>query len=444
MAKRSHDSLVAETSVAFEKRKRHKHLDASEALAGILTKCEDLVKAIAALGSSQAAVSAEIKEKLQLEGVKSKTRRALQLLDAQLSPNGVNHQEGAPQETHNSNIVLADAGQQGPAVVLAGVEPQKVLSHAFLVPGMPHVTRYTSSDIDEKPPLLPVLDPALEKRSLTYPGGHERTEAGQDYERLEWLGDAYIHIISTLLIYQTFPTHPPGRMSQLRELLLRNSTLAQFTLQYELDKRASIPQEFKAGGREGGSQAKEKARQKVNGDLFEAYFAATIESDPQNGVTKACDWIKALWRPFIAHHIKSEEARARRDLEGQAEGKAYSLEDAKNNLHSAIGASGVKIRYEEMPSRRKRDKDNPKLKLYTIGVYLDGWGEHNKLLAQGSALSKVQAGLKAAQSVLDNKKLIGPYIRKKEALRSAAAAQAQSVPQDSSRPALSLHDSSST
>jgi ribonuclease III len=419
MAKRSGDDGLPQGPE--RKRRRHEDLNLSQELAGVLEKCEDLLKVISALSPSLApTVALEVKEKLQLDGIRSKPRRALQLLDSHFAS------LSQPDDHHEKSL-------QSP---LKSSQEARV-TRRLQVPSMAVVTKYSSSDVQGEPPLLPVLNPALEQLALTHPAVQNSGAAGNDYDRLEWLGDAYIYIISTLLVYQTFPTYNSGRMSQMRELLLRNSTLAQITAKFRLEERAFLPEELRSGGRPGGSKATEKVRQKVHGDLFEAYFAAIIESDPENGVSKACNWIKALWRPFIAHHIAPEEARARRegalgqDGTDDSNGRKAPAPDAKTRLRHAIGARGVNLLYEELTSKKKKDQDNPKLPLFTIGVYMDGWGEEHKLLGQASALSKSAAGLKAAQNALDNKKLISVYMKKKDALRAASEAAGGQRPPDS-------------
>jgi len=100
------------------------------------------------------------------------------------------------------------------------------------------------------------------------------------YEQLEWIGDVYLELIASELIAQTFPTLDPGRASQYREMLIRNSTLGQFSLHYGLDRRANFPAEFGLGGRPNGTQASEKHRAKAPGDIFEAYVRGTPRRRP--------------------------------------------------------------------------------------------------------------------------------------------------------------------
>ena len=96
-----------------------------------------------------------------------------------------------------------------------------------------------------------------------------------DVRNIEWIGDAYIELISTLLISQTFPSLLPGKFSQIREGLVKNVTLADFSRKYGFDKRLQIPQ--------ANFDVKESDKVKILGDVFEAYVAAVILSDPAEG-----------------------------------------------------------------------------------------------------------------------------------------------------------------
>jgi len=139
------------------------------------------------------------------------------------------------------------------------------------------------------PPLPPILSPALETAAFTHASLYNPNTTS--YERLEFLGDAYIELIATRLIYPAFPTLPPGRMSQKRELLVKNETLAEYALAYGFDKRAKLPRDFWGLGAGRG-----KLWTKTMGDIFEAYVAAVVLSDPKGGFELVETWLQELWR----------------------------------------------------------------------------------------------------------------------------------------------------
>ncbi|KAJ4307026.1 hypothetical protein N0V88_000401 [Collariella sp. IMI 366227] len=222
----------------------------------------------------------------------------------------------------------------------------------------------------------------------------------QSYERLEWIGDVYLELIASELIYTTFPTLEPGKCSHYREMLVRNSTLGQFAVYYGLDKRANFPAEFGLGGRPNGTKASEKQRVKALGDIFEAYVGAL--------------WLKELWGPVLERHVREEERGGNvvRDL------------NAKTQLEQMIGAPGIKIEYRDLPSGGKKDRDT-RQELFFVGCFLNGWGETGLQLGYGQALGKKEAGQRAAAKAMENKKLIKKFAEKKKAFLVARQAQAQ-------------------
>ncbi|CAK7264989.1 hypothetical protein SEPCBS119000_001282 [Sporothrix epigloea] len=178
-----------------------------------------------------------------------------------------------------------------------------------LVPYLKGMSAWRLEDISESgyPPLPPIPDVRLEQMALTHSGknGH------WNYETLEFLGDSFIYHVSSEIITQTFPELTPGRKSQIREGLLRNSNLAKYAQHYGIDKRAHLPPEFYGMDNPGSKKMTGKERQKVHGDLFEAYVGALIRARPPpgqgspdyDGVTVALEWLRLLWAVSLSKDI---------------------------------------------------------------------------------------------------------------------------------------------
>ncbi|KAH8657075.1 ribonuclease III domain-containing protein [Tricladium varicosporioides] len=273
------------------------------------------------------------------------------------------------------------------------------------------ITPWTSSSIPKSmPPLPPILDKTLEEATFR----HVNTGTGHftdlTYERLEWVGDAYIELTATLLISQTFPILSPGKSSQMRERLVKNQNLARYSKHYGFDLRAQL-------GTHPEVRDPDKMV-KVHGDIFEAYVAAIILSDPQNGVARATAWLKDLFGMVLREDIAAEE-RKEEEYQNPMWNLGIAVPDTskedklnmKDRLQKALGAKGIKITYQDEGEPTK-DR-NSKLPLYTVGIYLTGWGENNKQLGFGSALGKKEAGMKAAGMALGNKRLMAPLLEKK-------------------------------
>lgn len=293
-------------------------------------------------------------------------------------------------------------------------------------------------------PTLPrVQDPIIEETAFTHPG----VSQDKHYERLEWLGDAYLELISTILISQTFTQLPSGRCAQIRERLIRNTTLASFFRQYGLESRAKLPSDVHRF--QGKGRSNDKDITKIHADMFEAYTAAVIVADPINGLDNVTDWLRDLWSMHIvddlrklelseAKETKKEQKAAESGTNGSSteEGNKKSL-SPKEELAAMIVVKGVWLRYEKMECTKK-DK-NLGLPLFAVGAYLDGWGEQHKLLGLGTALNVKEAGHKAATEAMQNRKLMKIYVAKKKEymeLKEAEAAALENGNGDNSAPAL--------
>ncbi|RFU33414.1 hypothetical protein B7463_g2939, partial [Scytalidium lignicola] len=268
------------------------------------------------------------------------------------------------------------------------------------------------------PPLPQILDPTLEAAAFTHHGCGGGRVTDLSYERLEWIGDAYLYLTSTLLISKTFPALLPGRASQVRERLVKNITLSGYAKHYGFESRAKLPAEF-SGKTKHGPKPPELI--KVMGDIFEAYVGAIILSDPVDGVARASTWLKDLWAMTIAEDIQENE------ISGiKFDSPLWRLRGAKINLQeftksgpvndkerllNAIGAKGIKITYKDIGKERRDPKTN--LTMFTVGVYLDGWGEKDKLLGVGTGKGKKDAGNIAAKNALQKTGQMAVYMEKK-------------------------------
>ncbi|KAJ6164326.1 hypothetical protein N7470_002998 [Penicillium chermesinum] len=251
------------------------------------------------------------------------------------------------------------------------------LSNALKLPGhrVPHSSSKPNLDVyvsqhsnnveadkARSPELPAVLDPILERSVFTHPACAKAQD--EAYDRLEVLGDAYIELIATKLIWNKFPRIPAGRISQIREGLVKNSTLASFAETYGFDRKVLVPAAY-------SDQAKRWI--KTKGDVFEAYVAAVIISDPVEGYQIAENWLRSLWLPMLDNlgHQKTELR-------------------AKEELARKVMAKGIKLDYlEERPCVQEKGSGTQR---FFIGVYLTGWGWDKKHLGSGQGASKAAAG----------------------------------------------------
>lgn len=234
------------------------------------------------------------------------------------------------------------------------------------------------------PPLPPILDKALESAAFTHPGSLSCDIASKvniSYDRLEFLGDAYIEIMATRLIFPRFPRLAAGRLSQQREMLVKNETLAEYALAYGFDEKAKLPSTYNISGKDS-----RKLWLKTLGDIFEAFVAAVIISDPESGFQVAEAWLAALWESKLG-------LQKREDTE---------TVDPKAKMHLAnkVMGKGIKINYrDEAPPVEIRQEGKV---IFQVGAYLTGWGWQDQHLGSGKGLNKQDAGQKAAAVALMN------------------------------------------
>src|SRR5438128_10972702 len=79
-------------------------------------------------------------------------------------------------------------------------------------------------------------DPALLHMALTHRSYiYETAGEGQlSNERLEFLGDSILAFVSTDFLYRTFPTLSEGELTDVRAVLWRTETLANFACEISL------------------------------------------------------------------------------------------------------------------------------------------------------------------------------------------------------------------
>ena len=111
-------------------------------------------------------------------------------------------------------------------------------------------------------------DRALLRTALTHSSYANERHGGdcQSYERLEFLGDSILGLITAEFLYAHEPRLPEGRMTKLRAELVCESSLYRVALKLELGKHMRLGRgEEHTGGRQ---------RPSILADMVEAIIAA--------------------------------------------------------------------------------------------------------------------------------------------------------------------------
>jgi ribonuclease III len=196
------------------------------------------------------------------------------------------------------------------------------------------------------------------------------------YDRLEFLGDAYLELYASQLIFERCPNHEVGKLSQIRETLVKNETIGQYASLYGLDKRLKNYKQFQNGP--------SATWLKIKGDLFEAYVAAIVLSY-SDGQDRAKAWLRKLWEP---------------KLQAAAAAAPVPPRKSKEDLAKRVLMKGVKINYVD--EKEPIIHYGKGMEEYFVGVYFTGWDWDNQFLGSGKGSSRNEAGMRAAANALQN------------------------------------------
>jgi ribonuclease III len=193
-----------------------------------------------------------------------------------------------------------------------------------------------------------------------------RGEASGHNERLEFLGDAVLELVSTHFLYEKFPNKTEGELTAYRAALVNATTCADVATELEMNDYLLLSRgEAKDTGR---------ARGVLLANAFEALIGAIYLDQGYDGAQK-----------FIATHLlpKIDEIVKNR-----------LWQDAK----SALQEKSQEV-MSVTPSYSVLEETGPDHdKQFVVGVYLN-----DDLVAKGSGKSKQEAEQASARAALDAK-----------------------------------------
>lgn len=182
-------------------------------------------------------------------------------------------------------------------------------------------------------------------------------------ERLEFLGDSVLGMVTATRLYHLYPDMPEGKMSRLRAELVCEQSLHAVALELNLGDYIRLGHgEARNGGRE---------RPSILADAVEAVIAAMYLD---GGLEPA--------RRFIFDHI----------LTGLAEGQMHHVTDYKTDLQERVQRKPGQTLEYTLISESGPDHN----KTFTMNVLLNG-----KEIGQGSGRTKKEAEQAAAKCALE-------------------------------------------
>ena len=183
----------------------------------------------------------------------------------------------------------------------------------------------------------------------------QKIQRYKDYERLEFLGDAVLEMVSSAFLYNEYPEKREGELTKLRASLVCEPSLA------DCARHLGIPQYLRLGKGEEASGGRDK--ESILCDVVEAVIGAMYLD---------CGEVEPP-RRFIMQFILSDRDRV-------------FFYDSKSMLQEWAQGRGETLRYELL------DESGPEhLKVYRTGVFVG-----DTLLGTGEGRSKKAAEQQAA------------------------------------------------
>ena len=122
-------------------------------------------------------------------------------------------------------------------------------------------------------------NPALIERALTH-----RSKSGENYERLEFLGDSVLNLVISAELYDRYRELSEGELTRLRASLVKEAALAAHARALDLGQHIELGSgELKSGGYD---------RDSILADTLEAIFGAVYQD---GGLESATRVILALY-----------------------------------------------------------------------------------------------------------------------------------------------------
>jgi ribonuclease-3 len=206
-------------------------------------------------------------------------------------------------------------------------------------------------------------------------------------------------------------------MSQLREQLVKNETLAGYSMAYGFDTKVNISDAERARMKDGSRDRGNKGFNKILGDVWEAYLAAVVLDNPKTGEKTAEKWMCELWMPKVLATVKvshskykvitDEGSNAQQVATPGNEPRHVYDATAKAQLQKRLSGNETRLEYEVYKASQELKGDLIGQNRHFIALYYTGFGYERELLGKGEGKNKVEAGNWAAlEAMYGDKKAV--------------------------------------
>ncbi|QEA40123.1 ribonuclease III [Pistricoccus aurantiacus] len=178
-----------------------------------------------------------------------------------------------------------------------------------------------------------------------------RSHAGQNNERLEFLGDSIVNFVIAEALFRRFPAAREGQLSRLRARLVKGQTLAELAREFELGQYLRLGSgEMKSGGHRRDSILADAVEAMIGAIYLDAgmevaktrvlsWFATRLEAlnlkdtqkDPK---TRLQEFLQSRQAPLPQYEVVA--------VEGEAHAQTFTVEchvDVLEGRASGIGSS---------------------------------------------------------------------------------------------------------
>lgn len=212
-------------------------------------------------------------------------------------------------------------------------------------------------------------DKGLLKRALTHSSLSGANDQVRDLERLEFLGDRVLGLLTAEVLWRCYPDYAEGDLAPRLNALVRKETCAKAAVYFGLSEHIRMSSwEDGAGGR------KKKA---ILGDVMEALLGALYVD---GGLNAARDVYNQYWTPNIQElsrfHRDSKTALQEWSQQKKLGTPDYDLLTADGPAHApefkvAVKIKGHALAYGEGRSKRAAQMDAAREFLIREGIWSD-------------------------------------------------------------------------
>ncbi|RME60179.1 MAG: ribonuclease III [Candidatus Dadabacteria bacterium] len=209
----------------------------------------------------------------------------------------------------------------------------------------------------EKKLRIAFKDKKLLLQAVTHPSA--RTKGKPDYERLEFLGDAVLDVVTAEMLLNEYPLSDEGTLSKLRAALVNAKSLAEIARTLSITELIIMSKSEEASGA--------RNRDSLLADVFEAIVGAVYLDQ---GFNKAKKWLEKLFSAPV---------------------KTVVPQDPKTELQEFLQAQGIPV--PEYRLKYKSGPDHSPEFVYSVII-------EDKEEGTGRGKSKKEAQQKAAFKAL--------------------------------------------